>query len=75
MGMIFGKSWQDPSEDFHGGSVSYWFASKKDPRFKGDGYVDSLWAVHAAATKDIEALEKRLGVTAPDDIEFGGMKK
>jgi hypothetical protein len=74
MGLVFGKSWQEDEGDGDDFSISYWFRSKKDPRFKGEGRAASIGGVHALVTAKIEALEKSLGVSAPDDIEYGGIK-
>jgi hypothetical protein len=69
---MFGNERED-EENWYG-NVSWGFSSKKDPRFKGGGYCNSLWEVEKLTTDAILELEKKLGVTAPDDIEYGGMK-
>jgi hypothetical protein len=75
MGLVFGKSWQEPEDESSDDlSVSYWFRSKKDPRFKGEGRTASIGGVHAIVTAKIETLEKCLGTAAPDDIQYGGIK-
>jgi hypothetical protein len=75
MGMIFGKSWQESEGGSSDGlSVTYWFESKKDPRFKGEGRTASIGGVNVVVSIDIETLEKRFGVVAPNDIEYGGIK-
>ena len=55
-------------------STSYGFASKKDPRFKGEGQCSGVFVARDIINKEILELEKKLGVEAPDDIEIWAMK-
>jgi hypothetical protein len=57
-----------------GGSIRFSFASKKDPRFSGNGTSLSVSSAHEEITRRIEQLETELGCGAPDDIEMSGMK-
>lgn len=74
VGLIFGHSWEEPLDEGDERNVSYSFASKKDPRFRGCGRIFSIGGVLPAVSADIAKLEKDLHVSAPDDIEYSGVK-
>ncbi len=74
MGLVFGHSWETDDEGYGEMKVSYWFESKKDPRFNGRGRTSSIIGVESIITGDIERISKQLGIEPPDDIEYGGIK-
>lgn len=57
-----------------GGSTSYGFQSKKDPRFKGSGQCYGVLTAASKIDEEIKVLEVQFGCTAPDDIETWAQK-
>ena len=55
---------------------TWWFSSKKDPRWDANGHTDALLfsaGLPKEAKEALEKLQESYG-EPPDDLEFGGMK-
>ena len=61
---------------FGGGAGSWWFRSKKDPRWNRDGRSEFMVVTAgmcSEAKEALQAMKRRLG-KQPSDLEYGCMK-